>query len=139
MGDTPLLETADSHSIPLTVLVVDDCAPTRALVREVLAVVGCQVAEAESAEAALDFLTTTPVDVLLSDIMLPGRSGVWLVGEVVARGLARRIVASSGGGEIGGMDGLDAACAAGAHRALPKPVPMRALIEAVLEPGTAPN
>lgn len=133
MGSTFSPFPSGSRPASLRVLLVDDCAPTRTLVREVLTVVGCQVVEADNAESALDFLSRNPVDVLLTDIMLPGRSGVWLVGEAAARGLARRIVAASGGGEIGGVDGLDAARAAGACRVLPKPVPMRALLDAVLE------
>lgn len=115
----------------IRVLVVDDCVPTRTLLCQILDMAGCQVTAAESAEDALDMLNSAPVDVLVSDLVLPGRSGVWLVGEVAARGLAGRIVAASGGGDFGGMDGLEAARRAGAHRALPKPVPARTLIEAV--------
>lgn len=120
---------------PISVLVVDDCATARSVLREVLAVVGCRVTEADTAEAGLDHLSTQTVDVLVCDLALPGKSGLWLAQEAVSRGFVRSVVAVSGGGVFDGVDWLDAARMAGIDRVLSKPVPLNSLIDAVLGSG----
>lgn len=69
----------------LHVLVVDDEADTRELLRAVLEGCGSQVSTAASAAEALTLLETTKPDVLLSDIGMPNQDGYALIRAVRAR------------------------------------------------------
>jgi two-component system response regulator AtoC len=61
------------------VLVVDDEEPVRHMLRLILEREGFRVAEADSGEAALEVLAREPVDVMLSDVRMPGIGGLGLV------------------------------------------------------------
>jgi two-component system response regulator AtoC len=58
------------------VLVVDDEAPMRRALEILLATLDLEAVPAESAEAALTVLTREHVDLVLTDVRLPGMSGV---------------------------------------------------------------
>jgi two-component system alkaline phosphatase synthesis response regulator PhoP len=62
------------------VLVVDDEAPIRLLCRVNLEAEGMEVLEAGDGEAGLDKARTERPDVILLDVMMPGRDG-WQVAE----------------------------------------------------------
>jgi DNA-binding response OmpR family regulator len=63
-----------------TVLVVDDEAPIRLLCRVNLEAEGMAVLEAADGDQGLDLARTELPDVILLDVMMPGRSG-WEVAE----------------------------------------------------------
>ncbi|UPG90317.1 response regulator [Luteibacter aegosomaticola] len=67
------------------VLVVEDDWLVRTTVAEMLQLRGHEVFEAADAARALEVLAEQPVDVLVSDVSLPGMSGVELVAEARAR------------------------------------------------------
>ena len=56
----------------IRVLVVDDDANLRELLVELLVMEGFHVTEAASVNSALQWITTTPFDVLVSDLHMPG-------------------------------------------------------------------
>ena len=60
------------------VLVVEDEAPIRELVRFHLALAGFDVVELSDGAAALDLARVTPFDLIILDIMLPGLDGLTL-------------------------------------------------------------
>jgi PAS domain S-box-containing protein len=66
----------------IRILVVDDEADTRELLREGLQYCGAKVSVAANAAEALDALTTTSPDVLISDIGMPGVDGYDLIRQV---------------------------------------------------------
>jgi two-component system CheB/CheR fusion protein len=66
----------------LRVLVVEDNPDTRAVLAETLTMLAYQVLPAESGEEALALLAREPVDVILSDIGLPGMDGYQFLREV---------------------------------------------------------
>ena len=67
-----------------TVLVVDDDAPIRVLVSDVLRRLGYRVLTAEHAEAALDTAREhlDSLRLVLTDVVMPGRSGLDLAKEL---------------------------------------------------------
>jgi PAS domain S-box-containing protein len=82
-------EVASSHSgiaIPqgLKVLVVDDSEHVRYFACQLLTDLGCDVIEAADANQALAFLRDNRVDLVFSDIVMPGMSGLELAQEVRA-------------------------------------------------------
>lgn len=85
----PSAASASSDAPPLSVLIVDDEAPARARLRELLADVAREVPNAVCGEAgdgvlALQALAERPADVVLVDIRMPRMDGIEL-----ARHLAR--------------------------------------------------
>lgn len=58
------------------VLLVDDMSTIRAFVRGLLRPMGWQLVEAEDGRAALDICSRAPPDVVLSDVRMPGMSGI---------------------------------------------------------------
>ncbi|MGQ9574088.1 MAG: sigma-54-dependent transcriptional regulator [Thermoguttaceae bacterium] len=67
---------------PRTILVVDDEAPQRALLRTFLESRGFRVAEAASAEQALELIRRRPPEMVLLDVRLPGISGIEALAEI---------------------------------------------------------
>ncbi len=67
------------------VLVVDDEAELRQAIVEILTHDGFEVEAAGSAEEASERLSQTPYDVLVTDLMLPGKNGVELLEETLAK------------------------------------------------------
>ena len=65
---------------PARVLVVDDEAGVRAVLRELLGGEGYTVVDAPDGPSGLALCETAPVDVVLSDVSMPGMSG-WEVAE----------------------------------------------------------
>ena len=64
------------------VLIVDDEAPIRRLVSRTLAAKGYECHSVENAEAARRSLANKPADLLVSDIRMPGESGIDLIRTV---------------------------------------------------------
>lgn len=58
------------------ILVIDDEASLRKTLARVLGNAGFEVTTAESAEQGLDFLQTTPYDLVLTDLRMPGMHGM---------------------------------------------------------------
>jgi len=67
------------------VLLVEDDDLIRLTTTEMLSDIGCKVREANSAQEALKILDEQPVDILLTDVGLPGVSGLQLARDVRAR------------------------------------------------------
>ena len=67
------------------ILVVEDEAPQRTLLAEILRTAGYQVAECGTAELAVELLERGSVDLVLSDWKLPGMDGMALFHQVHER------------------------------------------------------
>jgi two-component system KDP operon response regulator KdpE len=93
---------------PLRILVVDDEPPIRRFLRTALAAQGYRIEEAETGEAALEFLRRNPVDLLVLDLGLPGMDGLEVVRRLRADGTATPIIILSGrDDEAGKVAALD--------------------------------
>jgi two-component system, OmpR family, alkaline phosphatase synthesis response regulator PhoP len=72
----------DNANESAQVLVVDDEGAIRYSVSKTLQRVGYQVAEASSGEEALEMMRNQPYDVVLTDIKMPGLTGVELLRQI---------------------------------------------------------
>jgi len=79
-----------------TILVVDDEPGLRHLTQEILVAQGYRVLCAENGEQALTILETEPVDLLLSDVIMPGMDGYQLSAKVRKRYPTVKIQLASG-------------------------------------------
>jgi signal transduction histidine kinase len=86
-----------------TALVVDDEDLVRASTADMLGELGYHVIEARSAEEALAMMDASPFDLLVTDHLMPGLSGIELADRVRARRPAMRILVISGYADIKGI------------------------------------
>jgi response regulator RpfG family c-di-GMP phosphodiesterase len=71
-----------AHSLTLRVLIVDDEASVRKVMAAVLAQLGISCETAAGGEEALRVLETHPIDAVISDLQMPGMSGMELLAKV---------------------------------------------------------
>ena len=83
------------------ILVVDDEAPIRDIMRRRLTQWGHEVVTAHGAEAALEEMAKAPADIVFSDVIMPLYDGVWLARQIRDRWPGTVIVAVSGAQEMG--------------------------------------
>jgi CheY-like chemotaxis protein len=79
-----------------TILVAEDEEVLRRLIEAVLGRLGYRVILAADAYAALDVVRATPIDLLISDVVMPGKSGLELAIEVRLIQPAARVLLMSG-------------------------------------------
>jgi signal transduction histidine kinase/DNA-binding response OmpR family regulator len=83
---------------PLRVLIVEDDANTREATRELLELLDARVLAVDSAQAALDLIAQQLFDVLLTDVRMPGMSGLDLARAVKRMQPRVHVVLASGYG-----------------------------------------
>jgi two-component system NtrC family response regulator len=110
---------------PVRVLVVDDDRAVRAALRVNLAKAGIEVTLAESAESALARLAEQPVDLVLTDVRMPGQGGLELLQAIRPRWPDIEVVVMTG---YGNVDDAVAAMKAGAADYIIKPVSKQELL-----------
>jgi CheY-like chemotaxis protein len=76
----------------ITILVVDDNPTNLKLVADVLAFDGYRILKAGDAEEAQEIIKTSPLDLILMDIALPGMDGLTLTRQIKANDRTRDIV-----------------------------------------------
>lgn len=114
------------------VLVVDDDGLVLRATQRVLARAGHEVWESDNPKTALRMLEQVPVDVVVTDVYMPGMSGIELCRRLENRDTCRRVIAMTGGGSLSTPDKLlFQARMAGAERTLEKPFGPGDLIGAV--------
>jgi CheY-like chemotaxis protein len=114
------------------VLVIDDEATIRGLLRTILSVAGHEVFEAGDGTEALRLLEGQPVELVLCDLRMPIMDGLETIPRIRQLAPAARIVAmSGGGGSYGVVDQLDVALRLGATVALMKPFCVEELLAAI--------
>jgi len=105
------------------VLVVDDQPDVRLAFRYMLEHYGYAVGEAANGADALSYLSRQRVDVILTDLYMPGMDGLSLVRVIRASPEPQpRVIAISGSPNLGKNASLQAAQILGADAILPKPI-----------------
>lgn len=113
-----------------TILLVDDDEKARWVLRKRLEAAGHGVVEAPDAETALQLFRAQPVDVVIADLLLPGKSGAELIRALRSEAPAVGIVAISGARERLSELNSELAGQAGI-RTLAKPFTTIQLLEAI--------
>jgi CheY-like chemotaxis protein len=111
---------ADARSMA-RILIIDDEPSVRTVIRAMLELAGHHVVEAENGTTALAALAGAPIDVVITDILMPDRDGIETILEIRKQFPAVKILAMSGGGFSGMHDLLDVAQKLGAHDTMGKP------------------
>ncbi len=114
-----------------TVLVIEDSEPIRRGLRRALEQRGYRVVEAADGEEGLRRYRAAPTDVVLSDLMMPEKSGIELIVELRQEFPDARIVVMSGVLDLAQPAVAEVVGAAGALRMVPKPFTVDRLLEAL--------
>jgi CheY-like chemotaxis protein len=128
----------DSSKRPADILVIDDDAILRDLVTDWLEAAGYRVRRAGNCCAAIEQLGREAPALIISDMFMPGPCGAEVIKQLKREHPQVALVAVSGHFNSGQGLSAEAALAAGADRALAKPVKRADLLRAVAELVGAP-
>ncbi len=120
---------AEGTRAGLVVLVVDDDAQARAVLRRMLERMGAAVIEAVEGDEALAVAAARRVDVALVDLLMPGREGIATLDALKRSHPSVRRVAMTG--SVHAALYLKMARQLGAHATLEKPIGLEALQRAL--------
>ena len=120
------------------IIVVDDDPAIRTIIAETLRGKGHDVMTADEGRIGLALARNAPVDLLITDLVMPGMEGMETIRRFHKEFPGVPIIAISGKGDLGNV--LDTAIRLGAVKTLAKPflIPeLLALVEAVLPASPA--
>lgn len=115
----------------MRVLLVDDEEMVRELLHSVLADAHHEVLSAANGLEALKILGARPIDLVITDILMPDKEGVETILEIRQKHPHTRIIAISGGSRTKNFVPLQIASRAGADLVLQKPIEPDHLLAAV--------
>lgn len=123
------------------ILVVDDDPSVLKYVTAVLKAAGHEVSEATNGRACMAALDERPVDLLITDIIMPEQEGMETIRTLRRKGSTLKIIAITGGLPGGPADLVKMARMMGADSALGKPFMPDELLAAVNDVlgGAAPK
>jgi DNA-binding response OmpR family regulator len=105
-----------------TILLVEDNETLRKALRKTLVISGgFAVVEAENGRQARQLLETHPIDLVVTDVIMPEEEGVETILRMRKQRAKLPIIAMSGGARLTAENCLELAQAAGADLALGKP------------------
>lgn len=118
--------------ISQSILIVDDNQDILYFMQSALESAGFRVALASDGNEARDLQARLKVDLLITDIFMPGQDGIETLRDCKSRSPDTRIIVMSAGGGSGlRLDYLPAAVLMGAHATLRKPFSLEQLLDVV--------
>jgi CheY-like chemotaxis protein len=121
----------DNLMPPCSILVVDDEPGIRELLCLMLEAAGHNVVAAEDGIQAPKVLAAQPIQVVITDLLMPERDGLEFIAEIRKKFPAVKIIAMSGGGHIARDSYLRIAKNFGAHVLLEKPFSQSGVLGAI--------
>ena len=115
------------------ILVIDDDGISRAILRDILERAGHEVVEAADSGDGVRLFRENPTDLVVTDLFMPRRGGLEVIGELTLDYPGVRIIAVTGVSLEDKSDLFDLVTQCGALRTFEKPVDPEALREAVDE------
>jgi DNA-binding response OmpR family regulator len=116
----------------MRILVIDDEEEIRNLLRVIFQSKGYEVVEAANGEAGLRIFQSMPVDLVMTDILMPEKEGLSTIMALKKTNPSLKIIGMSGGALKSGHY-LNVARKFGADKVLEKPFHVHSVLEAVEE------
>lgn len=116
-----------------TILIIDDDVQMLWLLRKMLEQDGHTVISAPDGEKGMKFYRDSPSDLVITDMIMPNKSGINMISDLLNDFPEAKVIAISGGGAIEPDRYLHLATSLGAQKTLKKPFTMNALLQAVNE------
>jgi two-component system, response regulator, stage 0 sporulation protein F len=114
-----------------TILLVEDDDLVRDMLAQMLQRASHKIITATNGEEAAECLKTTQPDIMITDIIMPKKSGITLISEVKNKHPDMEIIAISGGGRLDPTGYLDLSESIGATVSFEKPIDNLALLMAI--------
>ncbi len=114
------------------ILIIDDEKDIRDLLRVLLETKGYEVVEAENGDEGLRVFRSMPIDLVMTDILMPEKEGLSTIMDLKKTNSQLKIIAMSGGAFQSGQY-LNFARKFGADRILEKPFDVETVMRAVEE------
>jgi YesN/AraC family two-component response regulator len=115
------------------ILVIDDDFHVRDMLERLLRKAHHDVETAADGAEALRRHRQSPVDLVITDIIMPEKEGLEMIAEFRKEYPSVKLIAISGGGRIGPANYLKLATLLGAERTFAKPVDTSQLLSAIEE------
>ena len=115
------------------ILIIDDETSLRGTLRRALEGEGHEVVDAPDGQEGIRLYQEHPADVVVTDILMPGKDGLEVIRELRQMDRQVKIIGISGGGKKGKLEFLSYAEAFGADRVFPKPFDLEEFLDAVDE------
>ena len=115
----------------MRILFVEDDAMNRRVVKDMLTIVGAEMAEAEDAESGLRMIGDRDYDIVLMDLRMPGMDGLTAIRRIRARGDAKATLPIIVVTADAALNLRQACLDDGADEVIQKPVAMNALFDAI--------
>jgi len=115
------------------ILIVEDDASVRRFLREALENAGYQVIVGKDGQEGITMYRERPTDLIITDIIMPGKDGLAVIMEILSEFPESKLIAISGGNDLGTDEMLRMAVNFGACRAIQKPFSVSVLLDAVRE------
>ncbi len=115
------------------ILIIDDEEQVRTMLARMLRQAGYEVIEAEDGKVGSALFRAEPVDLIITDILMPEKDGLEVMREMTKEFPTVKIFAFTGGGTTGRLNLLPAAEHMGAIRTFKKPFGRSELLTAVEE------
>jgi two-component system, response regulator, stage 0 sporulation protein F len=113
------------------ILLVEDDDLVRDMLAQVLRKASHNVETASNGEEATKILKNSNPDIMVTDIIMPQKSGITLISEVKNQHPTMEIIAISGGGRLDPTGYLDLSESLGASVSFEKPIDNAALLMAI--------
>lgn len=121
----------DAENATYRVLLIDDYADVRRMLRMALEDVGIDVIEAKNGAVGLEMLKTDTVDLIITDLLMPEKEGIETIRELRLTDSNVPVIAITGGGPMPPDRLIEVAKNLGANAGLSKPVDPDELTELV--------
>jgi YesN/AraC family two-component response regulator len=115
------------------ILIIDDDFHVRDMMERLLRRAGYDAQLAENGVEAVKMHRENPMDLVITDIIMPEKEGLEIITEFRRDYPAVKLIAISGGGRIGPANYLKMARLLGAERTFAKPVDTSQLLSAIGE------
>ncbi len=113
------------------ILIIDDDIEIRKMLRQMLERCMYEVEDAADGRVAVKIQHENPADLIITDLIMPKKEGIETIMEIKRGFPDIKIIAISGGGQLGPEAYLDIAKGAGAAFTFTKPVERNKLLKAI--------
>lgn len=115
------------------ILIIDDDAPMRAMLRETFVLNGYAVDTASNGQEAETLYNRNRYSIIITDIVMPEKDGIEVILDLLKKNNGTQVIAISGGARITAADYLVTADKFGVAATFQKPIDRRALLAKVKE------
>jgi DNA-binding response OmpR family regulator len=117
----------------MRILIIDDDEQIRELLCKIMELQGFEVMEAENGRVGMQQHRQNPADLIITDLIMPEQEGLETISTMRREYGNVKIIAISGGGQMGPEAYLPAALELGADRVFSKPFDLKEMVHTVKE------